>query len=366
MKKPTFLAHYNYQINRDSSRLLIVADCMVNQEFVNVLCDRLNTNADLLYIDTSRKTPKNVVALPRHLSYLIVAKKALSIENKYENIIFWQQFIGLYWSFLSYLKIRKKIVTFLLPLIYKPRKGIIGKIFKLFFNFSLSNPALWGAICYSSEEQKYYQRIFLNCKSKIFFIPYGRGQFFKTKGRNILISRVSPYFFSGGTSNRDYSTLMSVATKIKYNFVICCTTKDISGMDISDNVRVFYDAYGEKFNLLMESSYAVILTLENPYISSGQIVLFKAMEMGKPIVATRFGGIMDYVDETCAFLVEPKNVKKLQKVLKFIIENPKEAQDRAMRAKKKYQENFTIRRFASSVAEAMSKVREVKLKVHEH
>ena len=366
MKKPTFLAHYNCQTNRNSSRLLIAADCMVNQEFVNVLCDRLNTNADLLYISTSRKTPKSVVALPRHLSYLIIAKKTLSIEDRYENIIFWQQFIGLYWSLLSYLKIRKKIVTFLLSLIYKPRKGIIGKIFKLFFSFSLSNPDLRGAICYSSEEQKYYQRIFPNCKSKIFFIPYGQRQSFKTKSRNIPISTVSLYFFSGGTSNRDYSTLMSVATKIKYNFVICCTRKDISEMDIPDNVRVFYDAYGEKFNSLMESSYAVVLTLENPYISSGQIVLFKAMEMGKPIVATTSGGIMDYVDETCAFLVKPKNVKKLQEVLKFIVQNPKVAQDRAIRAKKKYQENFTIRRFASSVAEVMSKVTKVKLKVHGH
>lgn len=362
MKKPTFLIHYNYQINSSPSKLLMIADCKVNQGFVNVLCNRLNTNADLLYIDTSRETRKNVVA--RHFSYLILAKQAFLIENKYDNIVFWQQFIGLYWTLFSYPKRGTKIRTFLLPLIYKSRKGIIGKLYRLLFSFTLSNSVLRGAICYSSKELKYYQGIFSKCKSKIFFVPYG--QVSEIKSKSIAIAAEIPYFFSGGTSNRDYSTLMSVALKIKYNFVVACTRKDVAGMNVPDNIRIFYDAYGEKFDLLMKSSYAVVLTLKNPDISSGQIVLLKAMEIGKPIVATRSAGTQDYVDETCAFLVEPQNTEELQRVLKFIIENPEEAQNRTIRAKRKYQENFTIRRFASSVAEAMSKVTEVKLKVHEH
>lgn len=350
MKKTTFLIHFNSQSNYNPSKLLIVADCKVNQDFVDVLCHRLNTNADSLYVDTSRKTHKKIIA--RHLSYLILAKQTLLIENKYDNIIFWQQFIGLYWSLLSRLKRGTKPYTFLLPLIYKPRKGIIGKIQKLFFTFSLSNSALWGAVCHSSEELKYYQRIFHKCKSKIFFIPYGQST--GTKGRNITISLETPYFFSGGTSNRDYSTLMWVATKIKYDFVVACTPKDASGMNVPSNVKVFFDAYSEKFDLLMKSSLAVVLLLENPDISSGQIVLLKAMEMGKPIVATRSAGIIDYVDETCAFLVDPKSVGGLQRVLKFIIENPEEAQYRATKAKKRYRENYTIQKFTSSLAELIT------------
>jgi len=352
MKKPTFFSHYNSQKNRNTLKLLIVADCKVDQCFVDVICHRLNNNSDILYIDTSRATRKNVFA--RHLSYLILAKQTYLIENKYVNIIFWQQFIGLYWNLLSHLKIMRKPYTFLLPLIYKPRKGLIGKIYKLFFSISLSNPALTGAICLSSKELMYYKKIFPKYKSKIFFIPYGQST--KTKNINIYnpTSWETHYFFSGGTSNRDYSILMSVASKIRYNFVIACTRKDIAGMDIPENVRVFHNAYGEKFDLLMKNSYAVLLTLENPDISSGQIVLLKAMEMGKPIVATKSACIIDYVNETCAFLTQPKNLKELQIVLNYIIENPEEAQVRAFRAKKRYQENYTIQKFASSVAELIA------------
>lgn len=350
MKKPTFLVHYNCQTNSNPSKLLMVADCKVNQDFVNVLCDRLNTNGDLLYIDTSRKTRKNVVA--RHFSYLILAKQAFLIENKYDNIIFWQQFIGLYWGYLSRIKGEIHRNVFLIPLIYKSRKGMAGKIYKSFFNLSLSNPAIKGAICYSSTELKYYRRVFAKNRDKIFFIPYRQSS--KIRDKNTVTLQRNPYLFSGGTSNRDYSTLISAAEEIKYAFIIACTPKDIKGLKIPDNVRVFHNAYGEKFDSLVRSSYGVILPLKDTNISSGQIVLLKAMEMGKPIVATRSAGTIDYVDETCAFLVDPKSVEELQRVLKFIIENPEETQYRATKAKKRYRENYTIQKFTSSLAELIT------------
>jgi len=349
MKKPTFLVHYNSQTNRNPSKLLIVADCKLPLEFINVLCDRLNTNADLLYIDSSRKTRKKVLA--RHSSYLILANKALLIGHNYENIIFWQQFIGLYWGFFSFLRRRKKSKAFLLPLIYKSRKGIKGKIHRLFFNLSLSNSSLLGAICYSSQELKYYKRIFSKCKNKIFFVPYGQTSEVKAS-RNYSISMENPYFFSGGTSNRDYSTFMLVASKMtKCDFIVACTPEDIMGIDVPSNVRAFYDAYGDKFDLLMKCSYAVVLILKKSNISSGQIVLLKAMEMGKPIIATRSVGIIDYIDDSCAFIVPSKNLEKLQNILNFVIENPKETQLRARNAKKRHKEKYTIQRLAFSLAE---------------
>jgi len=261
MRKATFLVHYNSQANLGPSKLLIVADCKINKNFVNGLCNRLNTNADLLYVDTSRITRKSVVA--RHISYLVLAKQALSIAYKYDNIVFWQQFIGLHWSYLSYLKRATKVRTFLLPLIYKSRRGIIGTICKLFFSFSLSSSALSGAICHSSKELKYYRRIFPKCKSKIFFIPYGQVRS-EAKDRGNTISGETPYFFSGGTSNRDYPTLVYVAPKIeKYKFVLACTKNDIKGLHIPDNVRVVHDAYGEEFDSLMKLDNLDLLYLPN-------------------------------------------------------------------------------------------------------
>jgi len=344
-----YLSNYN-QNDYNSSKLLIVADCRVEQSLVNVLCDKLNTNADLLYIDSSRETRKK--ALERHFSYLILAIQAMLIGHKYENIIFWQQFIGLYWSFYPF-KSRVKFNALLTPLIYKSRKGILGQLYRLFFGFCLSNSVLKGAICHSSDELKYYQTVFPDCKNKIFFIPYGITS--EVRVRQNLISEENSYFFAGGTSNRDYSTLMYAAAKLKqFNFVVACTKRDIKGIEVPDNVKVLHDAYGEKFDLLIKSSLAVVLTLENPNISSGQIVLLKAMEMEKPIIVTKCAGITDYIDEDCAFLVNTNDPEDLRKVLELIISNPEEANVRAKRAQERYRERFTVQKFASLLAELIN------------
>ena len=352
MRSLRFLPHYNNsQGNHNKVDVLIVADSVVSHAFVDELCNRLYTNADLLYIDTSRSTRTGVAK--RHLSYFILAIKALLIRHKYKKIIFWQQFIGLYWSTFSFLSNGSSVVAVLLPMIYKARKRVLGKLYKLFFSFALSKPALTAAVCHSSEELKYYKKTFPKSRNKIFFIHYGQGP--KTEDTGMSPSENFDYFFSGGTSNRDYSILVSVAAKMKYSFVFACTWNDIKGVKIPRNVMVFHDAYGDKFDVLIRSARAVVLTLENPYISSGQIVLLKSMAMKKPIVATKSAGTLDYVDDTCAYLIEPHNEEQLQVALTRIIENPQEAEIRAAKANKRYHEKYSIQKFAFHLSELMTK-----------
>lgn len=350
MGKLTFLPHYNSKTNRNKSNVLIVADSKVNKDFVNELCDKLNTNADLLYIDTSRSTRASVVR--RHLSYFILGIKALSMGHNYNHIIFWQQFIGLYWSSLIFLKRSSSSSAILLPLIYKARKGVLGTAYRSFFSFSLSSQALTAAVCHSSEELKYYKKTFPKSRDKIFFIHYGQSSETKDPGR--FPAERFDYFFSGGTSNRDYKSVASVAKKKNYNFIFACTHNDIRLVNIPKNIRILYDAYGDKFNALIRSARAVVLTLENPHISSGQIVLLKSMAMKKPIVATKSAGTLDYVDDTCAYLIEPHNEEQLQVALTHIIENPQEAEIFAAKANKRYREKYSIQQFASSIADLIT------------
>jgi len=129
MKKLTFLTHYNCQINCDSSKLLIVADCMVNQEFVNVLCDKLNTNADLLYIDTYRKTPKNVVALPRHLHHFS-AKSLESYLKKAGTVVERRMYPGTIFSMLGpTIKIMRGNKMTVFSIAIRVTAVIVGKIY---------------------------------------------------------------------------------------------------------------------------------------------------------------------------------------------------------------------------------------------
>jgi len=55
---------------------------------------------------------------------------------------------------------------------------------------------------------------------------------------------------------------------------------------------------------------AIALVLPSLYECGGAVVL-EDMAMGKPVIATRWGGPADYLDETCGILVEPESYSNL-------------------------------------------------------
>ena len=58
----------------------------------------------------------------------------------------------------------------------------------------------------------------------------------------------------------------------------------------------------------LQSAVALVLP---SLIECGGAVVLEAMAMGKPVIATRWGGPMDYLDSTCGILVEPKSYEDL-------------------------------------------------------
>jgi glycosyltransferase involved in cell wall biosynthesis len=81
-------------------------------------------------------------------------------------------------------------------------------------------------------------------------------------------------------------------------------------LDLGVGDRVHFSGWltqSECANRLMSS---VALVLPSLYECGGAVVL-EAMAMGKPVIATRWGGPADYLDVSCGVLVEPESYAKL-------------------------------------------------------
>ena len=159
------------------------------------------------------------------------------------------------------------------------------------------------------------------------------------------------YLFSGGASNRDFTTLANAAKDTEIPVIVACTKKTANDIQWPKNVQVRTDAYGPTFYRLIEQSSGVIITLADPTISSGQIVLLMAMRAGKPIVVTASAGVNDYIDDSCAWLVPPHDVAALQGVLSKLVANDKEVLAKALRGQERYLTKFTVHHFGQRIGE---------------
>lgn len=337
-------------IGSNFNRLLIAADCKVDTIFMNTLENRLRVRSDIFYIDSTGE--KRIQKINRHISYLVIAGKTFVHRNNYKYIVFWQQFIGFYYGIISGLcaNRRHSSISLVLPLIYKQRNGLFGKIYKFLFRYFLNSDALDFFICHSAREQEFYINEFgKKYQHKIHFVRYGM----KTPEDNQIVAVDDDkecYFFSGGTSNRDYDTLLKAFKGLREKLKIACFPSDVKNLDIPSNVEVLHNVFKQDFFDYMRKAYVIVISLDDPRISSGHLVLLDAMRLGKAIIATRGGCVEDYLDETCAMLIEPHSVMDLRKAVIELMNDKQRLSSLAMNARSRYGTDFTIEKYGQRIA----------------
>ncbi|NOX71359.1 MAG: glycosyltransferase family 4 protein [Candidatus Micrarchaeota archaeon] len=107
---------------------------------------------------------------------------------------------------------------------------------------------------------------------------------------------------------------------------------------ISDK-DVHFLGFVDNIPSLLKSTDIFILT--SVYDASPRS-LMEAMAMGKPCIATRVGGVPDFIDETCGILIEPQNPKMLAEKIAYLFENPKKINELGKNARKRMLEKHNL------------------------
>lgn len=230
--------------------------------------------------------------LLRYVAYVKTGWYLFLHRNEIDNIISWQQFHGILFAFFCrLLGVKKKTNLIIMTFIYKPKKGLIGRIYKCFMTFIVQSKYIDKMIVFSKNEIDYYSTIFNVPVSKFFYTPLSISE-----GNKPIVDenlRNEKYVFSTGRSNRDYTTLINVFRQIKHPLHIACN--ELRNNVMSSNIHVYGNMFGDEMRNHMYNSFCVAIALKDSNISSGQLVLLQAMQMGKPIVCTRCSAISDYL-----------------------------------------------------------------------
>jgi glycosyltransferase involved in cell wall biosynthesis len=132
------------------------------------------------------------------------------------------------------------------------------------------------------------------------------------------------FILAAGRSLRDYSTLIEAAREIGMPLVIVCGREDAMPAELPPNISIRREVGYEEYLDLLRRCTFVALPLRATERATGQVVALEAMALGKPVVASRVAGTIDYIrDGETGLLVEPGNPDALRSALRRLISDPK-------------------------------------------
>lgn len=132
------------------------------------------------------------------------------------------------------------------------------------------------------------------------------------------------YVFAGGGTGRDFRTL--IAAVRDSDMPLRIVTFDASTLDwkgpLPSNVRVEWAMPLQEFVDRVARARLVVVPLRDGRSDFGQTMLVQALALGKPVVATRARGVVDYVEDGReGLLVEAGDVQDMRDALTRLYED---------------------------------------------
>jgi len=267
----------------------------------------------------------------------------LSVCNQYDIVISRGALVGVFFSLLSRLIRRNcKHFIFSIGISYIKRWGI-SSLFGLIVIKLITKKDI--VFCHSSTEVSLWKK----WKHNAFFFPLTVLNFLSGGIRREF---TEDYVFTGGRADRDYTTLIKAVAGLSIKVVIVLGKNPLNSAydnipELPQNVILLKDISQRDFDNLLYGATIVVLPLLNTYHNAGQTVLVKAMLAGKPVIATRCVGTVDYVDNfKTGILVPPRNPAALRDAINLLL-NKDIRKTLAIRGKRIAESNLSPIRIAS-------------------
>jgi len=136
------------------------------------------------------------------------------------------------------------------------------------------------------------------------------------------VGRERGYAFSAGRTGRDYALLAEAVRGLDLDLIVLGGAANLENVEFPSRTQVLTDEPYERYLELLHGCDFVIVPLDEIRSSRGQVVILEAMAMGKPVIATKTVGTVDYVDSgENGLLVPPGEAAPLRAAIQSLSED---------------------------------------------
>jgi glycosyltransferase involved in cell wall biosynthesis len=328
------------ETNHSTTRnvLLVDFDPGADWQFLAALREASGEEWEVRLWRTEQLHGSAVKNLLRCLQYIFYPLLFLLGRHSYRRVVGWQQFYGVSIAFWQRLFHRpKRFDLTVMTFIYKPKRGLLGKLYYHYLHYAINSPYVDRIVCYARAECRSYSQTFGVEESKFVFLPLGVHA--DAEPAEPTRSTTASYIFATGRSNRDYPLLLAaLRLRPELRLKVAC---EEALSDTPDNVEVLHDCYDRDMFHCLDTAYCVAVPLRDPTISAGQLSILQAMQYGKPIIVSRSAGVQDYVVEGETALLVDATAEAWSEALARLYTEPTLYERMSQNCRRIYRENYT-------------------------
>lgn len=145
--------------------------------------------------------------------------------------------------------------------------------------------------------------------SRTSFVPLG------VRARVAQPAPSGDYFIAAGREERDWETLARAAEGLTAEIRVLGPAR------VPPPLRSYPQLERGRFLALLEGARALIVPLQPSDRAAGQLAVLDAMSVGRPVVATRAPGTLDYVSRETGVLVPPTDPAALRGAIELLFDD---------------------------------------------
>lgn len=325
----------------DKKNLILVDyDCPSQWKFVDGLTKSTNEPWEVKKLVSNTNHTGKFQNIIRYIKYFWLPFKVFLKRDKYKKVIGWQQFFGLILGFYCHLfHVENAPEVYIMTFIYKRKSSKLGRAYEKFIKYCITSDAIKKIIVFSKTETKYYSNIFGVDESLFATTELG----IEDVSDKYDISDNGRYL-SAGRSNRDYDFLIDNWNRDRDLDIIC----DTLNASEKENIKIYTSIHNEEYLKMLSECHAVILSLKDVNISSGQLVILQAMMLNKPVICTENLTVANYIDSSSDGLIIKKDADSIEKALQYVEEHYSEL---TKKAREKFVNKYTEYQMGLNIGE---------------